>query len=347
MFNDRLIVGVGNTASGAQIWVSDDGESFRQVVTGGMGDKNNVTIDALANLRDRVTVFQDRLYVGVANLSTGGEVWRTADGLQWERAADSGLDTSSNYLLLPQVVFQDRLYIVGWRGDYVGFAVYRTSDGTTWEKVGNDGFGVGDARNIRGELVEYKGDLYLTASNYGQWQLGPDQPVTHGFQLYKSTDGKQWTQVGEDGFGADTGITAGMLPFGEDAYLGVSDWHLGDQLWRSSDGTSWELMFQEPVQSWYGLGCGSIEFQGHMLWYDNDAQRGFEVWRTDEVVVAGATNTTLPSATTGGTTVTSSGGSTTTATTAGGGTGASGDDSQGGGEEGSRSRGDCPAGSWP
>jgi hypothetical protein len=341
VFNDRLILGVDNSTTGAQIWVSDDGESFRQVVAGGMGGKNNSSISTLAASDDPAVVFKGRLYVGAANLQEGGEIWRTADGLEWERVAQKGLERAGNVSLLPCLVFQDHLYVVGWspEPDLEGIEVYRTSDGTTWEKVVTAGFGLGGERNVLGALCEYKGELYLTTNTWDPRILHPDQPservAPKGFQLYKSADGKQWTQIGEDGFGADSSIMAYMAVFGEDAYLGVYDYRNGNQLWRSSDGANWELMFQAPIPSWFDEGGGPIDFQGHIFWSDNDLKRGFELWRTDVVVVAEATTTTtataLTPATTGGTAVTSSGGSTTTGT-AGGGVGGSDDVSEGGGK---------------
>jgi hypothetical protein len=342
VFNDRLILGVSNSTTGAQIWVSDDGESFRQVVVGGMGGKNNSAISSATGSADMALVFKGNLYVGAANLQEGGEIWRTADGLEWERVAQKGLERSGNTLLTPDLVFQDQLYAVGWMVglDIEGIEVYRTSDGTTWEMVVSDGFGLGGERNFLGLLAVYKGELYLTA-NMEPRLMNPDERTLRakpeGFQLYKSADGKEWTQIGEDGFGADTSITAYLTVHGEDAYLGVCDYGNGNQVWRSSDGTNWELMFQAPVPSWFDEGGGLFEFQGHLFWSDNDLKRGVELWRTDEVVVAEATITTLTSDTTGDTTVTSSGGGTTTVT-AGGGTGGGGD-SQADGEEGAGSGG--------
>jgi hypothetical protein len=337
VLGDRLVLGVNNSTTGAQIWVSDDGVSFRQVIAGGMGGKNNSAISSSVDQRDPVLLFQGKLYVGAANLAEGGEIWRTVDGLEWERVAAKGLERSGNVLLLPSLVFQDQLYVVGWgRGpDVGGIEVYRTSDGTTYEKVVSDGFGLGGERNILGTLAEYKGELYLTTNTWDPRNLSPDQPsdrlAPRGFQLYKSSDGKQWTQVGKDGFGADSSIMAYVAVFGEDAYLGVYDYRRGNQLWRSSDGTNWELLFQEPVPSWFDMGGGPVEFQGHMLWYNNDLKRGIDLWRTDAVLVAEKTTTTLAGNTSATTTGPGSGGSTTTNSTPSGSTGgAGGGDSQGG-----------------
>jgi hypothetical protein len=340
VFNDRLILGVSNSSTGAQIWVSDDGESFRQVVPGGMGGKNNSGINNLSGTADSVVVFQGKLYVGATNPADGGQIWRTADGLEWERVAVDGLERRGNAVLLPSLVFQDRMYAVGLAASQdagaSGFEVYRTGDGTTYERVVADGFSIGDKRNTFGLLTEFKGELYLSGTNYDPRLLLPENPSEQfppkGFKLYKSADGKQWTQVGEDGFGVDSSYTAWMTVHGEDLYLAALDYHRGDQLWRSSDGTKWELIFQEPIPSWFGEGGGSVEFNGHVLWYDNDLKRGFEVWRTDAVVVAEATTTTVSGDTSTTTAGPGSGGGVTTDGTAGGSSGGTGSGGTGGGD---------------
>jgi len=133
VLNDRLILGVNNNVTRAQIWVSDDGESFRQVATGGMGGNNNSAISPLTTAEGTSLLFRGKLYVGAADMFEGGEIWRTADGLEWERVADNGLERTGNAFLLPCLVFQDRLYVVGWAvsqdSGMGGVEVYRTSDG--------------------------------------------------------------------------------------------------------------------------------------------------------------------------------------------------------------------------
>ncbi len=299
LFQDRMILGIRNSATGAQIWVSEDGEDFRQVVSGGLGSKNNSGIGNMSVSADSALVFRGMLYLGAVNLAEGGEIWRSADGEEWERVADNGLERSANVLMLPCLVFQDRLYAVGLASQGAGVGgleVYRTSDGTTWEKVGGEDLDAGEGRNMVGLLTEFKGELYLSGSNYDPRILNPEQPSERlppqGFRLYRSPDGDQWTQVGADGFGVNSSYTAFMDLHGEDAYIAVYDYHGGEQLWRSTDGDNWVLMFREPVPSWFAMGGGSLEFQGHLFWCDNDLKRGLEVWRTDEVVVAGGETTT-------------------------------------------------------
>jgi len=301
VFNDRLLVGVANTKTGAQIWVSDDGQSFRQAVAGGMGNAKNTGISLPNGPRDAGPVFQGRLYVGVSNPTSGGEIWRTADGLRWERVAEAGLGRSTNTVITPGLVFEDRLYAVSTTGGSLdtltGLEVFRTSDGATWEKVVSDGFSVGPERNIGGQLMEFKDRLFLVSDTMDPRLLIPSQPserlAPRGFQLRVTTDGKQWTQVGKDGFGADSSLYGALATIGGTAYLAAYDYHLGDQLWRSTDGDTWELVFREPVPSWFSMGGGLVDFGRHLYWVDNDLKRGVEVWRTDDMVVAEATTTTL------------------------------------------------------
>lgn len=330
VFGDRLIVGVANTKTGAQIWVSDDGQSFRQVVAGGMSDVENTGISLANGPQDVGPVLQGRLYVGVSNRSSGGEIWRTPDGLRWERVADAGLGRRTNNIITPSIVFGDRLYVVSITGGSLdtltGLELFRTSDGSTWEKVASDGFGVGPERNVAGQLMEFKGRLFLVSNTMDPRVLIPTQPserlAPRGFQLRVTSDGKQWTQVGKDGFGADSSLYGSLAQFGGMAYLGAYDYHQGDQLWRSTDGDNWELIFREPVSSWFSMGGGPQDFGGHLYWVDNDLKRGVEVWRTDDAVVAEVTTTTVSGGTSGGTagdgsTQTSAGNSATTNATSG------------------------------
>ena len=106
VFQDRLILAVSNSKSGGEIWVSDDGMTFKNVVDGGMGHSG---VTGFVGFNDPVhpdPIFHDQLYLGVSNPSDGGEIWRSADGLNWERVAEKGLTRSNarvwtRYLPIP------------------------------------------------------------------------------------------------------------------------------------------------------------------------------------------------------------------------------------------------------
>ncbi len=322
VFQDRLILGVSNGDTGAEIWVSDDGQTFRQVVDGGMGDAGVTGFGGFADPERADPIFQGKLYIGVSNPASGGEIWRTADGLEWERVADEGLTRSTTKHIAPDIVYQGQLYAFATAGgtidNLLGFDLFRTSDGTTWEQVVDNGFSVGKERNVSGDLVEFKGRLYLTSNTMDPRVLFPTNPserlAPRGFQLRVSDDGKMWTQIGEDGFGLATSVVAGLNVIGDMLYLGAFDYHQGNQLWRSSDGQRWELLFREPDPNFFQEGGGPLNFKGHFLWFSNDLKQGLAIWRTDEVMVAEATTTTA-----GETSTTTAGGTDTSASGGGGG----------------------------
>jgi hypothetical protein len=299
VFQDRLILGISNGETGGEIWVSDDGKTFRRVIDGGMGDSGVTGFSGFTDPGHPDPILQGKLYIGVSNPASGGEIWRTADGLEWERVADNGLTRSNNLSLHPDMVYKDQLYAFGVAGgtldNLLGFDLFRSDDGVTWEQVVEDGFSVGEERNVSGNLREFQGRLYLTTNNADPRLLIPDNPSErhppHGFQLWVSDDGKSWTQMGEDGFGAENSFMAGMFPYGDTAYLSSVDYHEGSRLWRSSDGETWEIIFQEPEPNYFQEGGGPLEFKGHFLWFSNDLKYGVEIWRSDEAMVAESTTT--------------------------------------------------------
>ncbi len=363
VFADRLIIGVANSDSGAQIWVSEDGQTFREVVSGGMGDKGNTGIIAMILQGERMSILNGQLYVGTSNPGSGGEIWRTGDGLKWERVADEGLGRSASISLTPFIVYQGQLYVTGVTGGSLdklkGMDIFRTSDGTTWEKVVSDGFSVGKERNVHGSLVDFQGKLYLDMNTMDPRLLIPGNPsermAPRGFQLYVSADGANWTQVGKDGFGQSTSLYADVNVIGDTVYLSSFDYHKGGQVWRSVNGQDWEVIFREPDPSFFSEGGGVWDFKGHLIWIDNDLVHGLEIWRTDAQVVADATTTTARGETTSttlGVTGTTIGGvaGTTAGTSAGpagttAGTGGAGGGPNGGAEGGSAKAGGL-SGGW-
>ncbi len=89
-FGGYLYVGAGNISTGAQLWRTNDGETWGQVIApAGLGDLNNRKVES-------VTVFQNSLYITLNNIHTGIEVWRSANGTSWERVNQDGFGDSDN-----------------------------------------------------------------------------------------------------------------------------------------------------------------------------------------------------------------------------------------------------------
>lgn len=70
-FDGQLYVFTGNGASGSEVWRTSDGVIWEQVGFGGWDDPNNHS----THLDNSIAVFNNRLFAGTVNSSTGGEVW--------------------------------------------------------------------------------------------------------------------------------------------------------------------------------------------------------------------------------------------------------------------------------
>lgn len=299
VIDDRLVLAVGNSKTGVQIWVSEDGRSFRQVSVEGLCVPGNLGMVRCSSPERPEPVMDGKLYIGVTNATTGGEIWRTSDGLSWERAAYQGLGVAHRSSLYPWLVYQGQLYVVGSHSAYQsGLDVLRSSNGTDWEQVVADGFGAGEHRNMGGDLVEFQGRLYMATANEDPRLLAPgssaERFAPQGFQLWASDNGSDWTQVGQDGFGRETSFMGDVAVYGEKIYLQTVDYRQGSQLWESTNGQEWKLIFQEPRRSFFHFGPGMHVFKGHCLYMSHDLEKGVDIWRSDDPIMA-VPSTTLTS----------------------------------------------------
>ncbi len=293
-FAGRLILGVANVKSGAQIGCRTTVRPSDKWSTLGWATRRTPALSARSTRASRCPFWTASSMWGRRIRARAGRSRRTADGLNWERVADAGLGRSTSTSLTPYLVFQNQLYVTGVTGgdlgELKGLDVFRTSDGTTWEKVVSEGFDIGKERNVHGSLVEFQDKLYLVTNTMDPRLLVPGRPsermAPRGFQLYVSADGAKWTQVGRDGFGASTSLWADMSVLGGVAYLSVFDYHQGSQLWRSTDGQSCDAIYREPDPSFFSEGGGALGYGGHILWIDNDLVHGLEVWRSDAALFA-------------------------------------------------------------
>jgi hypothetical protein len=284
VFKDRLIVCTSNVKNGMEIWVSTDGKKFDRVVQGGLGDTGNTGSSVMSYDETGVT-FQGRLYVGTSNPNKGGEIWRTEDGLQWERVASGGLGNVENTSLTPNLVFQGQLYAESMNTK--GMDVFRSSDGTNWERVVENGFGRGENNNIYGFLTQFQGNLYLVAENADPrvlTQPPSERFAPRGFELWRSADGKDWTQVGEPGFGNDNNTVADISEdLGGALYLSTANYKDGVELWTSTDGEKWDRIFKDDSPSLYNEGGGPLSFQDRVYLEINDLKNGVSIWRSEPI----------------------------------------------------------------
>jgi hypothetical protein len=117
--------------------------------------------------------FEGILYIGLRNVSTGGQVWRSANGLDWTPAFRFGLGNPDNGRAYGLIASPQHLYVV-FTNLITGAEVWRTADGATWKPVGKSG--LTDSLNT---IVDYfdrgaaffNHDLYLGTMNDAGGQI--------------------------------------------------------------------------------------------------------------------------------------------------------------------------------
>jgi len=226
VFNGYLYVGTWNTPigsvqnpdrKGCEIWRSYDGISWEQVV----GEQSNITKGGFGNPDNvgawSIEEFNGFLYVGTMNwdfTDNGGcEVWRSADGLNWEQVVNHGFRPFMNEEFLFEPVntyawimkaFKDNLYVGTFNSrtrilsdKSTGGQLWRTSDGLNWNKVDlpngldgdfKDGFGESENYGIR-KLTIYNDELYIGVASSFLFK--------NGCEIWKY-DGINWTPIISD-----------------------------------------------------------------------------------------------------------------------------------------------------
>jgi hypothetical protein len=168
-------------------------------------------------------VFDGALYMlGVR--SSGGVVWRTIDGENYEKVSPD--DLAPGYLgvvggLRGAQVFKGKLYVANNGLCEIYASAKPSTDPSSWETVNSTGF------VQSGGAVDAQGN----PKNTGIWQLGlfdghlyAGTTNADGTELWKSDDPKpgNWTRVVEGGFGNK--VPQGFMtirPFGAHLYLGT------------------------------------------------------------------------------------------------------------------------------
>ena len=126
VYNGYIYIGTTNTY-GAQIWRSQDGLTWERVVDfgagtsfGGINDPNNTHISSLQ-------VNGSFIYAGTENSTTGGEVWRSPDGIAWEQFGSDGFGSASYTDVPAMAVFNGLIYFC-MEDETSGGAIFRSSN---------------------------------------------------------------------------------------------------------------------------------------------------------------------------------------------------------------------------
>jgi hypothetical protein len=170
--------------------------------------------------------------------------------------------------------------------NYDGFQLFRTSDGTNWEKVVDNGFGAARFNNISCRLEAFNNQLYLITINQDRRQIARPIKVIQdpaGFQLYRSTDGKNWVKAAADGFGNVNNTTGELKVIGGQLYVETGYNYVdGSEIWRTSDGSKWQMIFKTASPTSYHMNAAIYSYQDNLYAVTNDMQIGVELWREEK-----------------------------------------------------------------
>lgn len=274
-FDGRLYAGTWNWdgdidgTHGGEVWRSDDGASWEQVVDAGFGVPSNGAVF-------RLGVFKDQLYAGTVSFTDtdGGEIWRSATGGPdaWERVVENGLSDPGNSAVRTFEVFSDTLF-AGISNYEEGGGVWRSSDGLSWTRVVTGGFGSAERSSVAA-LAAFQDHLYASTAGGA------------GAQVWRCQicDGDDWEKVVADGFGNSNNRWASALEvFNGRLYFVVGNNASGLEVWRTADGANWEQLmaggFGDSNNAYTGWDNAATVFNGSLhlgMW--NEANGG-EVWQ--------------------------------------------------------------------
>ncbi len=148
--------------TGVEVWrcATCDGSDWVQVNEDGFGDGKNCGY--------WFAVYNNGLYLGIANLLTGAQIWRCSacDGTDWAQVASDGFGNASRYGVFP-IVFDGKLYAYTsefWETRGRGVELFASEDGLAWTEIPLSGWG--DLNNQNGAYgIVYNDSLYLSTSN--------------------------------------------------------------------------------------------------------------------------------------------------------------------------------------
>ncbi|MFN4294885.1 MAG: PKD domain-containing protein, partial [Thermoflexales bacterium] len=262
--------------NGPQFWRTADGTTWENVTPPGSIGSDYRWVPTMASLGGYLYATLDR---GDQN-TLGAEIWRTADGQNWQQVASGGFGDPYNTGVLSLVEYNGYLYAGTRHGDWqddahpngpLGGEVWRY-DGTTWTRVNDPGFGDVEAHRVE-RLIVFNNALYAFISRVGGTSKGAEVWRCTATVCNSQSD---WEKVADNGFGnpQDQYIFSGAV-FGNHLYAAVANYSLGVRLWRTANGTNWE---QAAPDAGLGDSNNGYVWLGAMAVHNNRLYVGTTNW---------------------------------------------------------------------
>jgi hypothetical protein len=276
VFDDYLYAEATNYTKGASIWRTVDGASWTQVTSPGFDDvygaSNPIVFD--------MVTFKDQIYAGTGNwerMPSAGQIWRSANGTDWSQVASNGLGNPNNAGFTTFTSFNGVLY-AAVLNHIDGAELWRSSTGDdgSWERVAAQGFDSGSAYFIITSLTTFNGQLYASV----------EATQGNGAQVWRSSDGTNWTLASGNGFGdPDNYQTGSSVVYRGQLYVTTRNYGTPAQLWRSSNGTTWVQVVDDGFGDTNNLKIESLTTYADAIYAAaNNPITGVELWRSTDGV---------------------------------------------------------------
>jgi hypothetical protein len=241
VFKDYLYAGYAclnaDPAAGAQIWRSRDGDTWEPASEPAFGNALEPLGLFHCTYLDNLFVFQGQLYAGLgwwySDNATfwepkGGQIWRTANGTEWEKVLDLAAD-AHNEELGSFMEFNGFLYAstLNW---FEGFQIWRSPTGNPgdWAKVADEALGTHLLSPGLNKMVVHHDTLFFVPGTLVDQDNGYSQTPVH---VWYTRDGLNWTLLTADGFGDTRALAASSVArFRGDVYL---------ELWMYDGANAW------------------------------------------------------------------------------------------------------------
>ena len=216
-------------------------EGWTKIVSGGFTDRNNGYVPAQIEFKGYLylsTAANEAGFIYSKSHKTGGDIWRSEDGVKWEQIGKPGLgnphNSSFNF-----VVFKDKLYAIANNLNDHGIEIWVSEDGMKFTQIEKGGFG--DPKANWSNAFVFKDRLVLGVSGSAK-----------GAQIWTSEDGLSFGQAVADGLG-DSGNTGFSIVQEQpvldgNLYIGTSNPASGGEIWHSGDGLKWERVVDNGLE---------------------------------------------------------------------------------------------------
>jgi hypothetical protein len=219
-YQGKLFVGTGRhgdpTGTSLYTW---DGSRWTTLTNDFYGQINNKSLATM-------TVFEGKLYVGTFNPYDGAQIW-SFDGAHWTQVNVSGFDGDPFNTGVDFLTECGGALYAAVRNNSTGCRLFRYAGGTTWDQVGDPGFGDKDNNLVTA--------LYSFGTDAGDFiVMGTHYEGTTGCQVWLyGKDGDTFTQLVNNGFGADENVSAASIEvYDFKFYIGTFN-EQGFQVWTS------------------------------------------------------------------------------------------------------------------